>query len=114
MAAEGSDDIPLWCKIPAIFTGILAEESTHWCRHLVFLVAFGANYRVPTFPIVTARNVLTVNRQIRAARTGKPKLYEFTFHDRILSHKMWRRETSHAFSSGESGDQTRTKSWKHT
>lgn len=67
-----------------IFAGILVEESMHRCRHLVLFIAFGANHCVPTRPAVTAGNVLTMNRQIRTARTGKPEIYEFIFHTRIL------------------------------
>lgn len=84
---HGSDDVPLRPNFPVIFAGILVQESMHRCRHHVFLIAFGANYRVPAYPGVTAGNVLTVNRQIRTARTGKLELYEFTFHARILSQK---------------------------
>lgn len=76
----GSDDIPPWPNFPVIFAGFFVEESTHRCRHLVFLIAFGANYRVPAYPAVTAGNGLTVNRQIRTARTGELELYEFIFH----------------------------------
>lgn len=87
-AVRSSDDIPLRHQIPLLLASILREEPVQRCRHLVLFITFRGNYRVLACPAWAGRNMLTVNQQIRAAQTGKPKLYEFTVHARILSQKI--------------------------